>query len=1144
VGAGVQAHEAIQPEVKFLIWDMGLRYPSAPRARAPRVGVRTSQSRGPGPDAFSGHRKEGMQTQMTSFTFPARIEFLERRQLLSAILRPDHIVVVVEEDRFANAVGDTTNLPYFNSQIATGGLVYTASTGVTTPGLPNYLSLFAGSTLGITDNGNNHTFSNANIAKSLNSTLDPSGHYMSFVGYSENLPHDGDMTTQLAGDPSNPSAPPDTYIRAYNPMAQFTDDGSQNGVAIANSAVNKTFASFPTTTAGYAALPTVSYVIPNTSHNTHGSNEQSPWATDPGNYAIFRKNADAWLKAHLDGYLQWAKANNSLLIVTEDEVEHDYKTTTTISTVIAGDPRLVIPGTNNQTFNHFNLVRTIEDMYGLPLLGSTATAADFTVNAGGQLSPFPVQNPQIATTTGLSSNAASAVYGQNVTFTAQVTSSSGVPSGTVTFMDGATTLSSSTLNSSGIATYSTTALSGGSHSITAVYGGDATHQTSTSAVVGETISRAGTTLSLGTSTNSTVFGQSLTLTATISIVSPGAGTPGGTVTFLDGSTTIGTGSVNAATNQATLTISSLAVGGHSITASYAGDTNFVGSTSSSVTDTVSQASTTTTLAATTATVYGQSVSFSATVAPVSPGAGTPTGSIQFVIDSVNFGSLVTLVNGSAVSAATNLLSVASHSIVAMYLDDANFTTSTSAAATQVVNAAATTTTVVSSASPASVGQSITFTATVAAAPPGAGTPSGTVQFMLDNAAFGSPVALVNGSATSGSISTLTSGSHTVSAVYSGDSNFTGSTSNTLSQQVGVPANDAFASSIPLTGLTVSTTGTNVNATKEVGEPNHAGNAGGVSVWWNWTAPLNGTVTIDTAGSTFDTLLAVYTGTAVNALTAVTGGSNDNAGTGIVTSKVSFAVTAGKVYQIAVDGASAASGAIALNINEVPVAPAAPTAVTASDNTFTDGVHVSWTAPLGATAYEVWRNTTNKSNTATKVSTTDVITTNYIDTTAVAGKTYYYWLKAKNTGGTSGFSAADPGIRATVALTNDLFANATVISGPTVSLTGSNVGATKEAGEPSIIGNAGGKSVWYVWTAPSAGTVTIDTLGSSFDTLLAVYTGTSVSSLTTIAANDDSPAGGTTTSKVTFTAIAGTTYHITIDGYSGVSGNFALHLSLV
>jgi fibronectin type 3 domain-containing protein len=263
--------------------------------------------------------------------------------------------------------------------------------------------------------------------------------------------------------------------------------------------------------------------------------------------------------------------------------------------------------------------------------------------------------------------------------------------------------------------------------------------------------------------------------------------------------------------------------------------------------------------------------------------------------------------------------------------------------------------------------------------------------------------------------------------------------------------------------------------------------------------------------------------------------------GTLTSKVSFAITAGKVYQIAVDGFGGATGSIALNVNVIPTVP---TAVSASDNTFADKIRVTWAAPANAAAYEVWRNTTNKSSSATKISTTDVVGMTYDDTTAATGKTYYYWIKAKNAGGTSGFSAADSGIRAVAPLTNDAFANATALSGTSVTLTASNVGATKETGEPNHGGNTGGHSVWWTWTAPTAGTVTIDTIGSNFDTLLGVYTGAAVNALTTIASNDDSPAGGTTTSKVTFTATAGTTYQIAIDGYGGASGNITMHLNLV
>jgi peroxiredoxin len=120
--------------------------------------------------------------------------------------------------------------------------------------------------------------------------------------------------------------------------------------------------------------------------------------------------------------------------------------------------------------------------------------------------------------------------------------------------------------------------------------------------------------------------------------------------------------------------------------------------------------------------------------------------------------------------------------------------------------------------------------------------------------------------------------------------------------------------------------------------------------------------------------------------------------------------------------------------------------------------------------------------------------------------------------------------------NDNFSNATPLIGENVQVVGSNVGATKEPGEPDHAGDSGGASVWWTWTAPANGPVTIWTEGShhadgsQLDTLLAVYVGTSVSNLTAIASNDDNPdSAGDLTSLVTFTAVAGTTYDIAVDG---------------
>jgi hypothetical protein len=135
-----------------------------------------------------------------------------------------------------------------------------------------------------------------------------------------------------------------------------------------------------------------------------------------------------------------------------------------------------------------------------------------------------------------------------------------------------------------------------------------------------------------------------------------------------------------------------------------------------------------------------------------------------------------------------------------------------------------------------------------------------------------------------------------------------------------PGNDTFANRFALNGPGGTTTGSNVGASKESGEPNHAGNAGGASVWWKWGGAASGVLTVDTIGSGFDTLLAVYTGSTVNGLTLIA--MNDNAPGAGSASQVSFAVQAGTQYQIAVDGYNGASGSITLNWNFSPDASAA------------------------------------------------------------------------------------------------------------------------------------------------------------------------------------------------------------------------------
>src|SRR5262249_28414937 len=147
---------------------------------------------------------------------------------------------------------------------------------------------------------------------------------------------------------------------------------------------------------------------------------------------------------------------------------------------------------------------------------------------------------QADTSTSIASSVNPSVFGRSVTFTATVTSNASAMTGTVTFFDGGSSIGASSLDSLGTASLTTSTLSPGTHSISASYSGDANFSGSTTPAITQTVDQADTTTSISSSLNPSVFGQSLTFTATVSAVSPGAGTPGGTVTFQDGASTLGT----------------------------------------------------------------------------------------------------------------------------------------------------------------------------------------------------------------------------------------------------------------------------------------------------------------------------------------------------------------------------------------------------------------------------------------------------------------------------------------------------------------------------------------------------------------------------------------------------------------------------
>jgi len=127
---------------------------------------------------------------------------------------------------------------------------------------------------------------------------------------------------------------------------------------------------------------------------------------------------------------------------------------------------------------------------------------------------------------------------------------------------------------------------------------------------------------------------------------------------------------------------------------------------------------------------------------------------------------------------------------------------------------------------------------------------------------------------------------------------------------GASLNNSFAQAVTLDGSADTETDRSIGATKEGGEPNHAGNAGGASLWYRWTAPSDAVVSLSTDGTNFDTLLGVYTGNAVNSLTQIV--ANDNHG-GRVTSEVTFRPTTGTTYRIAVDGKDGASGRVNISL---------------------------------------------------------------------------------------------------------------------------------------------------------------------------------------------------------------------------------------
>jgi len=402
-----------------------------------------------------------------------------------------------------------------------------------------------------------------------------------------------------------------------------------------------------------------------------------------------------------------------------------------------------------------------------------------------------------------------------------------------------------------------------------------------------------------------------------------------------------------------------------------------------------------------------------------------------------------------------------------------------------------------------------------------------------------------------------------------------------------PGNDNFDKAIIVYGETGSTSTSNRGASRQKGEPKHTGAQGGGSLWWKIMPRASGYLTIDTLGSSIDTLLSLYTGTAVDVLTDVIG--NDDISASVKQSRISrFAVQPGEIYMLAVDGKNRVRGNVRLNFNLETGAlyDKFVDAKPLSDNSWTDSrSNAGYTsesgepshAGVGAASKSVWYCwkpqvsgsavvTTRGSALDTRLAvylgsnlkTLRLVTSNDNEagrkTSRVAfgvraGENYYIALDGKNgaTGnynilGSIGGSAA----AVTPSPVNDAFAAPIAISGAPLNIRrASNVNATRQTGEP-----AGTTSVWYEWTAPKTGPVTITTEGSLFDTTLGAYSGTSVSTAVPLAsypnsgekAENDNAIPGYRWSRVRFAATADAKYLIRVNGARGATGRYNLNIS--
>jgi hypothetical protein len=248
--------------------------------------------------------------------------------LAERLPRPDHVVLVIEENRGYSQIMSMANDGSYIHALARRGMLFTQSYAITRPSQPNYLALFSGSTQNITSNDCPQSFTGDNLATLL---LDKG---LRFASFSESLPGIGDLRCWAGG-----------YNRKHNPMSNW------QGTRLP-AAMNLRFSDFPR---DFSKLPTVAFVIPDQNNDMHDGSFEA---------------ADAWLKTHIAPYVEWAIQNNSLLILTWDE--DNGRENNRVATLLVGP--MVRQGTSEQRINHYNVLRTLLDFYELPAIGASGDA--------------------------------------------------------------------------------------------------------------------------------------------------------------------------------------------------------------------------------------------------------------------------------------------------------------------------------------------------------------------------------------------------------------------------------------------------------------------------------------------------------------------------------------------------------------------------------------------------------------------------------------------------------------------------------------------------------------------------------------------------------------------------------------------------